>query len=327
MCAPKAAPAESVRAIIIGRMTDSTPVANAGAAPLKHLGVIRITGADAANFIHNQLTQDFLLLPPQHARLAAFCSAKGRMQASFIGFKPDADTVLLVCSQDLLAATLKRLRMFVLRAKAVLDDASADFALFGCLWPIAAQSAQEPLAWTLAADGDGTRLQLYPGAGCHRALWIGPADSRPTLAPLSVETWLYADVMSGVATISQPLFEALVPQMLNYESLGGVNFKKGCYPGQEVVARSQFRGILKRRAYIVRGSAPMHAGQEIFSAMDAEQACGVVVQAAAEPGTGAWVGIAGLQVRAAEQGGLALGSTGGSSVELLPLPYALLDDV
>ena len=70
MCAPKAAPAESVRAIIIGRMTDSTPVANAGAAPLKHLGVIRITGADAANFIHNQLTQDFLLLPPQHARYA-----------------------------------------------------------------------------------------------------------------------------------------------------------------------------------------------------------------------------------------------------------------
>ena len=327
MCVPKAAPAESVAAIIIGRMTDSTPVANAGAAPLNHLGVIRITGADAANFIHNQLTQDFLLLPPQHARLAAFCSAKGRMQASFIGFKPDADTALLVCSQDLLAATLKRLRMFVLRAKAVLDDASADFALFGCLWPIAAQSAQEPLAWTLAADGDGTRLQLYPGAGCHRALWVGPAGSRPALAQLPVDTWLYADVMSGVATISQPLFEALVPQMLNYESVGGVNFKKGCYPGQEVVARSQFRGILKRRAYIVRGSAPMYAGQEIFSAMDAEQACGVVVQAAIEPGTGAWVGIAGLQVQAAEQGGLALGSAGGVSLALLALPYALLDDV
>ena len=150
MCAPKAAPAESVRAIIIGRMTEFTPVANAGAAPLNHLGVIRITGADAANFIHNQLTQDFLLLPPQHARLAAFCSAKGRMQASFIGFKPDADTVLLVCSQDLLAATLKRLRMFVLRAKAVLDDASADFALFGCLWPTA--STPNPASSTSAGD-------------------------------------------------------------------------------------------------------------------------------------------------------------------------------
>ena len=308
-------------------MTDSTPVASAGAAPLNHLGVIRITGADAANFIHNQLTQDFLLLPPQQARLAAFCSAKGRMQASFIGFKPDADTVLLVCSQDLLAATLKRLRMFVLRAKAVLDDASADFALFGCLWPTASTPAAEPVAWTLTTEADGTRIQLYPGAGCHRALWIGPAGSRPALPELPVGTWLYADVMSGVATISQPLFETLGPQMLNYESVGAVNFKKGCYPGQEVVARSQFRGTLKRRAYIVRGSAPMHAGQAVFSAADAEQACGVVVQAANEPGTGAWVGIAGLQVQAAEQGGLALDSAAGSSVELLALPYALLEDV
>lgn len=308
-------------------MTDSTPVASAGAAPLNHLGVIRITGADAANFIHNQLTQDFLLLPPQHARLAAFCSAKGRMQASFIGFKPDADTVLLVCSQDLLAATLKRLRMFVLRAKAVLDDASADFSLFGCLWPTASTPAAEPAAWTLTADADGTRVQLYPGAHCHRALWIAPAGSRPALPAIPLETWLYEDVMSGVATISQPLFEALVPQMLNYESVGGVNFKKGCYPGQEVVARSQFRGTLKRRAYIVRGSAPMRAGQDVFSAVDAEQACGVVVQAATEAATGAWVGIAALQVQAAEHGGLTLDAAGGTHLDLLPLPYALLEDV
>ncbi len=308
-------------------MTDSPSVANAGAAPLNHLGVIRICGADAANFIHNQLTQDFLLLPPHQARLAAFCSAKGRMQASFIGFKPDAQTVLLVCSQDLLATTLKRLRMFVLRAKAVLEDASSEFALFGCVWPMASQPAPPASAWALSADANGTRIQLYPGAGCDRALWIGPAESSPALPQLPVDDWLYADVMSGVATISQPLFEALVPQMLNYESVGGVNFKKGCYPGQEVVARSQFRGILKRRAYIVRGSAPMHAGQDVFSAMDTEQACGVVAQAAAEPGTGAWVGIAALQVQAAEQGGLTVGSAGGSSLGLLPLPYALLEDV
>lgn len=308
-------------------MTEFTPVASAGAAPLNHLGVIRITGADAANFIHNQLTQDFLLLPPNLARLAAFCSAKGRMQASFIGVKPDTNTVLLVCSRDLLTTTLKRLRMFVLRAKAVLDDASADFALFGCLRPIAAESKPASAAWTLVADAASTHIQLYPGAGCHRALWIGPPGSLPALAQLPVETWLYAEVMSGVATISQPLYEALVPQMLNYESVGGVNFKKGCYPGQEVVARSQFRGILKRRAYIVRGNAPMQAGQEIFSPSDADQACGVVVQAAAEPGTGAWVSIAALQVLAAEQAGLTLDKAGGASLELLPLPYPLLDDV
>jgi folate-binding protein YgfZ len=133
--------------------------------------------------------------------------------------------------------------------------------------------------------------------------------------------------MSGLATISQALYEALVPQMLNYESVGGVNFKKGCYPGQEVVARSQFRGTLKRRAYILRGKAPMHAGQEIFSALDADQACGVVVQAAAEPDGSAWVAIAALQVQAAHEASLSLARSAGPVLELLALPYALLEDV
>ena len=102
-----------------------------GIAPLSHLGVIRVEGEDAAKFLHGQLTQDFALLDMQHARLAAFLSAKGRMQASFIGFKRSATEVLLVCSLDLLAPTLKRLSMFVLRAKAKLSDATADFALYG----------------------------------------------------------------------------------------------------------------------------------------------------------------------------------------------------
>ena len=140
MCAPKAAPAESMATIIIGRMTDSTPVASAGAAPLNHLGVIRIRGADAANFIHNQLTQDFLLLQPQHARLAAFCTAKGRMLASFIGFKRGPHEILLLCDRSLLAATLKRLSMFVLRAKCKLSDATADFSLHGLAGDAAVQA-------------------------------------------------------------------------------------------------------------------------------------------------------------------------------------------
>ncbi len=306
-------------------MIPSASVPAAGAAPLTHLGVIRITGADAASFIHNQLTQDFLLLPANQARLAAFCSAKGRMQASFVGFKPDAQTVLLVCHRDLLETTLKRLRMFVLRAKAVLDDASADCALYGCLHAGAAPADSAP--WSLVTVAGATRIQLYPGAGYRRELWIGPAGTRPELPEVAADIWLYTEVMSGVATISQALYEALVPQMLNYESVGGVNFKKGCYPGQEVVARSQFRGILKRRAYILRGTAPMHAGQEIFSGLDPDQACGVVVQAAAEPGGSAWVAIAALQVQAAQESALTLASASGAGVERLALPYVLLDDI
>ena len=306
-------------------MIPSASVPAAGAAPLPHLGVIRIVGADAASFIHNQPTQDFLLLPPNQARLAAFCSAKGRMQASFIGFKPDANTVLLVCNRDLLETTLKRLRMFVLRAKAVLDDASADFALYGCLSPGTASADTAP--WSLVTEAGATRIQLYPGAGYRRELWIGAAGTRPALPEAATDIWLHTEVMSGVATISQALYEALVPQMLNYESVGGVNFKKGCYPGQEGVARSQFRGILKRRAYILRGMTPMHAGQEIFSGLDPDQACGVVVQAAAEPDGTGWVAIAALQVQAAQEPTLTLASASGAGVELLALPYVLLDDI
>jgi folate-binding protein YgfZ len=306
-------------------MTLPIPAPAKGAAALSHLGVIRITGADAASFIHNQLTQDFLLLPPGQARLAAFCSAKGRMQASFIGFKPAADTVLLVCSRDLLESTRKRLGMFVMRAKAVLEDASADFAVFGCLQ--AASATADPAPWSLENDGAATRIHLYPGAACSRSLWIGPAGTRPSGPEAPLADWLYSEVMSGVATISQPLYEALVPQMLNYESVGGVNFKKGCYPGQEVVARSQFRGTLKRRAYIVRGDAPIEEGQAVFSAQDAEQDCGVVVQAAAEPAGAGWVAIAALQVSAAQEAALTLCGPDGPKLTLLPLPYALLDDV
>src|SRR5699024_6518380 len=104
-----------------------------GIAPISHLGVIRVQGDDAASFLQGQLTNDFALLNHQQARLAAFCSAKGRMQASFIGFKRANDDILLICSRDLLAQTLKRLSMFVLRAKAKLSDASNDFQLYGLI--------------------------------------------------------------------------------------------------------------------------------------------------------------------------------------------------
>jgi folate-binding Fe-S cluster repair protein YgfZ len=102
-----------------------------GVAPLTHLGIIRVEGEDAAKFLHSQLTQDFSLLGLSEARLAAFCSAKGRMQASFVGFKRSPTEILLICSRDILSTTLKRLSMFVMRAKAKLTDASQDFALFG----------------------------------------------------------------------------------------------------------------------------------------------------------------------------------------------------
>jgi hypothetical protein len=314
--------------MIIHAMTQAISSLLNGIAALPHLGVIRVEGDDAARFLQGQLTQDFALLGESEARLAAFCSAKGRMQASFIGFRQSPTEILLVCSRDLLPATLKRLSLFVMRAKARLTDATSDFQLAG-LAGIALQSIAEEDRGTLGKTifHDGSLVWLHPAGTQTRALWIAPAGHPLPPGPtLETALWQWGEVRSGVATVSAAIVDAFVPQMLNYESVGGVNFKKGCYPGQEVVARSQFRGTLKRRAYLVQCAAPMAAGQDIFRGQDADQPCGMVAQAAVGPG-GTHEAIVSLQVSAAEGGDLHLGAATGPALALLPLPYPLRDDL
>ncbi|HSI52449.1 MAG TPA: folate-binding protein [Ramlibacter sp.] len=294
-----------------------------GVTALPHLGVICVEGEDAASFLQGQLTQDFTLLEPGGARLAAYCTAKGRMQASFIGIKPSATQVLLVCSGDILPATLKRLSMFVLRAKAKLRDATDEFALFG----LAGDAAQSVAPWARVQSGNASIVGLYPAGSQARSLWIAPAGEAPPSGPtLDLQAWLWGEVRAGIAMITTPIVEAFVPQMLNYESVGGVNFKKGCYPGQEVVARSQFRGTLKRRAYLAHSASALKAGDEVFQASDAEQPCGLVAQAAAAPG-GGWDAIVSIQIAAAQGVALAAGSAQGPALALEPAPYPLLADV
>jgi len=224
--------------------------------------------------------------------LPSFCRASSPRISScsaWTGFKRSTTEVLLVCSRDLLAPTLKRLSMFVLRAKAKLTDATADFALYGVTGEAVHSIAggAQP-AWAKADVGSATVVHLYPADDHPRALWVAPVSEAPPAGPaLDPALWLWSEVRSGVATLTSPVVEAFVPQMLNYESVGGVNFKKGCYPGQEVVARSQFRGTLKRRAFIAHAAANVAAGADVFAASDLEQPCGTVVQVAPAPGGGA----------------------------------------
>ncbi len=300
-----------------------------GACPLPHLGLIRAQGADAAQFLHNQLSQDFLNLDTQQARLAVFCNAKGRMQASMLGVKLQDDAFLLILSLDLLERTLKRLRMFVLRAKVQLSDATADYALWGLLGHAVPQSLAD-------AAEPGRFISLYPAAGqVAQALYLAPA---PCPAPAQPEhspaLWQWAQVLSGVATLSAPVFEQFVPQMLNYESVGGVNFKKGCYPGQEIIARSQFRGSIKRRAFIVSSNQALEAGQDVFSAQRPDQPVGMVVQAApalalAQVSEQAqYFAIVSIQINALdEEGSLFAGAVDGAALDIYELPYSLLEDI
>jgi tRNA-modifying protein YgfZ len=307
-----------------------TPAFLSGVCALIHLGVIRVAGEDAVKFLQGQLTQDVALMSLSEAHLAAFCNAKGRMQASFVVFKRSQQEILLVCSRDILEQTRKRLAMFVMRAKAAVSDASSDFLLFGLTG-----SAIESVAtghgntWSKQDSGTVNLVFLYPGAGQSRALWCAPVGTSPPVgAALPPGVWAWLEVQSGIAMITQPIFEAFVPQMLNYESVGGVSFKKGCYPGQEIVARSQFRGTLKRRAYLVHGSGEASVGQDVFQALDAEQPCGVVAACAPNP-NGGFDAIVSMQTAAAAADAqpLHLGSTAGPVLALLALPYPLLEDI
>jgi tRNA-modifying protein YgfZ len=316
-----------------------------GVAKLEHLGIILVTGADAASFLQGQLTNDVQLQKLEESRLAAFCNAKGRMQASFVVYKRPAldDTqttpdIYLICSRDILPQTLKRLSIFVMRAKAKLTDVSAEFNIFGLTGNAISLIATEPINTpATTVFNTSTIIALYPAMGQSRALCITPAnDEAPAGDALSAELWNWGEVHAGIATITSPTFEAFVPQMLNYESVGGVNFKKGCYPGQEVVARSQFRGTLKRRAYLVQintssnqDSQPV-VGNEVFHDSDAEQPCGTLVQVAKNPPNYPQTGysaIVSMQVSASTSGKLTLGSVSGANITLLPLPYPLLEDI
>lgn len=247
-----------------------------------HLAVIRASGAEAITFLQGQLSNDFALLPTGKWQLAAYCSAKGRMLASVWGLVLSKDSahqdILLVLSKDIAAATLKRLSMFVLRAKLKLEDASD-------LLP-----------------------ELYAQHG--------------------LAAWSEREVERGMARITLPLVDLFVPQMLNYESIGGVSFKKGCYPGQEVVARSQFRGAIKRRTYLVNASQSMSdkasqtaiaVGQEVY-ALQADESVGVVVQTAGD------LALICIQASSADAD-LRIGAKDGLALKLLPLPYPLLEDI
>jgi hypothetical protein len=303
-----------------------------GVAPLTPTGLIHAQGADAAKFLHGQLTNDFSLLGLSEARLAGFCNAKGRLQASFIGFKRSHTDILLLCSADLLATTLKRLSMFVMRSQVKLVDASADFVVYGLAGDAVAEATQslaaDPAQVWRKADLDSVSIvHLYPADGVPRALWVAPKGSpAPAGAPLTPEQWAWGEVRSGIATVTQPVFEAFAPQMLNDESVGGVNFKKGCYPGQEVVARSQFRGTLKRRAYLAHADVELKAGQELFLPDDASQPCGLVVQAAPAP-EGGFDAIVSMQISAFEAGSVRALAADGPLLTLQAAPYPLLADI
>ena len=308
-----------------GMTTDLSDNAIEGGLRLADWGVIRVQGADAASFLHSQLTQDTQSLPEGEARLAGYCSPKGRLLASFVVWRADPDTLLLACSADLLPPTLKRLSMFVLRAKAKLGDASAELPLHGLVGEPARRmlgADAPPQPWSVRRVGTAQVLRLPDVQGRARYLWCSPAEAgAPELPPLPPSAWAWLEVMSGVPRITAATAEQFVPQMVNLEAVEGVNFRKGCYPGQEVVARSQYRGTLKRRSFLFRCGAAAQPGQEVFHSADPSQPAGMVVNAASLGDRHA--ALVEVKLAALDGGSLHLGAPEGPLLEREELPYAL----
>ena len=313
-------------------------------ATISDQGLIGISGDDAASFLHGQLTNDVEHLNGEQVRLAGYCTPKGRLLASFLMWR-NATTIYLQVSRGIQVPIQKRLQMFVLRAKAKLHDATQDEAnqvILGLGGKHASAVLPQwfdslPATPFSKVEGNaGTLLRVADAFGLPRYQWLTSAANAEAVWPQLAarlarggnDAWRLSDIHAGVPQISLPTQEQFVPQMVNFELLGGVNFKKGCYPGQEIVARSQYLGKLKRRTTLVSiDGTQAAAGDELFAVSDPEQPCGMIVNAAPN-GAGGVDALVEMKLAAIEEGGSAsgavrLGSSDGAPVRFLAMPYVL----
>ena len=319
-----------------GRALGVTDLAAGFVAALTDQGLIAVSGADAASFLHNQLTNDVEHLALGEARLAGYCTPKGRLQASFLIWR-SAESVFLQLPRELQAPLQKRLSMFVMRAKAKLSDAGDNIAMLG-FGGAAAQGVVEAMFGALPATPYaklehelGTLIRLADALGAPRYQWISSVEQAciawpglaEKLSPAGTDAWRLTAIHAGVPEITAKTQDQFVPQMINFELLGAVNFKKGCYPGQEIVARSQYLGKLKRRAVLASiEAADAQSGDEVFSVADPDQPCGMVVNAAPNA-SGGVDALVEMKLAALEQGDVRLGSAQGAPLRMLPMPYLL----
>ena len=300
---------------------------------LSHLGLIKATGEDTQNFLQGQFTNDVRKVDPAQAQLSGWCSPKGRLLTTFLLWQSDG-SYFLQLPLELQPAIQKRLTMFVMRSKVVLSDACNDAVRFG----IAGKQAENLLASQMGAlpqvdfgvvnaDGSlvirlpGDRFEIVANTEKAQALWSALAKDAK---PVGSHAWEWLEIRAGVPIITQSTQEQFVPQMVNLEAIGGVSFQKGCYPGQEIVARTQYLGKLKRRMYLahLESTTPPQAGDEIYSPEMEGQASGMLVNAQASANGGYDV-LAVMQIGSAETNDIHLKALDGPKLALEQLPYPL----
>ncbi len=296
---------------------------------LTHEGVLAVRGADAAKFLQGQLTCNLNYLSDTQASLGARCTQKGRMQSSF-RILLQGDGVLLAMASELLEPQLADLKKYAVFSKSKLTDESAAWVRFGLAH---ADQALSALGLALPVETDSVvrtetliAIRVSPG---RAELWA-PAEHAgsllsqlaATLPQAELNEWLLGQVRAGIGQVMPQTRELFIPQMLNLQAVGGVSFKKGCYTGQEIVARMQYLGKLKRRLYrlsLVAAQAP-EPGTALFAPSHNSSIGEVVIAAKADQSIEL---LAVLQAEAADNGDIRLGSLEGPGLQLLDLPYAL----
>ena len=302
---------------------------------LAHEGVLAVRGPDASKFLQGQLTCNLNYLSANHSSLGSRCTPKGRMQSSF-RILQDGDGYLLAMASELLQPQQTDLARYAVFSKSRLIDESADWCRFGLAGddgPLVSLGLDLPQTADALARGNGLlAIRLSDG---RAEIWAARTDAEQVRARLAAQLaeaplnrWLLGQIRAGIGQVFGSTRELFIPQMINLQALGGVSFKKGCYTGQEIVARMQYLGKLKRRLHRLAGEdrpdelpAP---GVELFSPVHGSSVGEVVLAAHGEDGMEL---LAVLQEDAAADGRIFLGSPDGLPMNLLELPYRLDADL
>lgn len=265
---------------------------------LSHLGLLEISGEDAVSFLQGQVTNDVKKLDGSNSQYAGYCSPKGRLLALFLAFA-HIDHLHLQMPVSILEPIMKRLKMYVMRSKVVITEKSADILCFGIAGPNAQstlttlfnkvpQAPQELItlddATLLRLAGDTPRYQIFTHTENAERIW-NALSSNCTKVGKSV--WDYLEIQAGIPEIVPATQEAFVPQMVNLDSLDGINFKKGCYTGQEIVARTHYLGKVKRRTQLAHiNTEEIPQAGDTIQVVGHEEAIGQIVRAAPAPNGG-----------------------------------------
>lgn len=300
---------------------------------LAYLGLLELTGADAAAFLQGQMTNDVHLLDAGGSQFAGYCTAKGRLLATLLLWK-DGDSCYAQLDGSIAASVMQRLKLYVLRSKVSVGDAGDKFIRFGIAGAAAEQTLAEMFATIpqqphQAVRDVGALLLRLPGIAPRFELIAAP-DSALNLwqslsrqcRPAGAVCWEWLDIRAGIPQVCAATQEEFIPQTLNLDLLDSISFKKGCYVGQEIVARTHHLGTVKRRMQLAHIAAdqPPQAGDDLFGAAGVEPA-GKIVNAAAAPAGGYDV-LAAVRLECLEAGPIRWGTPEGPVLELMPLPYA-----